>query len=65
MIASSHNPNNISIGMICRDLDGDRCLVDRAVDHKYVEVAFSTGGSWSYDGDRVRMDELVPEGAVL
>lgn len=62
MIAISHNPNEIEVGMICTDIDGDRCLVDRVVDNKRVEVAFECNGSWSFEGDRVRMDELKPTG---
>lgn len=64
MIMSSHNPNEIEVGMICTDIDGDRCLVDCSVDHKYVEVAFWVNGSWSFEGDRVRMDELKPTGEL-
>ena len=60
-IISSHNPNNIAIGMICVDqTDGQRVLVDRVVDHKRVEVAVWIGDHFSYEGDRIRMDELAP-----
>lgn len=62
MIISSHNQSEIEVGMICTDIDGDRCIVDRVVDHKRAEVAFECNGSWSYEGDRVRMDELTPTG---
>lgn len=65
MFFSTHNPEKIDIGMICTDVDGDRCVVDGVVDHKYVEVGFWCGDHWSYDGTRVRMDELKPTGEVL
>ena len=56
---SIHNLNKITVGMVCVDLEGSRVLVDRIVDHKYAEVADWCGNDWSYDGGRVRMDELV------
>lgn len=64
MFTSTHNPDAIEVGMICTDIDGDRCLVDRIVDHKRAEVAFEINGQWAFDGDRVRMDELKPTGEV-
>lgn len=46
-------------GMVCVDLDGDKCVIDRLVDHKRAEVGFWSNGSYGYYGDRVRYDELT------
>ena len=45
--------------MICTDLDGDRVVIDRLVDHKRAEVGIWGNGSFGFYGDRVRYDELT------
>ena len=60
-IISSHNPNKITVGMTCVDqTDGHRVIVDSVIDSKYVEVGVWCGDHFSYEGDRIRMDDLAP-----
>ena len=53
------------VGMICLDCFGDKVVIDRIVTHKYAEVGYWWNGSFSYEGDRVRLDELEFTGEFI
>lgn len=52
----------VEMGMVCTDTEGNKVVIDAWKDHKRVIVGDMIGDKVFFEGDAVRIDELTPTG---